>query len=233
MPGNSERFEIIRSPRRTRIAFRIRPEDGVLEVLAPPAVPDTLLAEAVRRNASAIEKLRRKVAEKMRSAPVYSFEEGEFFLYRGCWYPLKFTRRAVAFDNAFFVPSGTVEEIQKHLEKLYRQLASAHLPPLVREKAAQCGLTVKSIHITGASGRWGSCSSTGNINFSWKLIQCPDEIIDYVICHELAHRLELNHSERFWKEVEKLCPDYQEREEFLRENEIRYRAWRRVAPAGK
>ena len=225
MPDGSETFEIIRSPRRTRVAFRIRPDDGVLEVLAPVNIPEQCLADAVKRNADAIEKLRNKAAQKMRGAPVYTFTEGEFFLYRGCWYPLKFTRCSTAFDNAFFVPAGTVEEIKKHLEKLYRQLAAAHLPPLVRERAAQHGLTVRKLQITGASGRWGSCSSCGNINFSWKLIQCPDEIIDYVICHELAHRIELNHSEKFWQEVEKLCPDYREREEYLRENEIRYRAW--------
>lgn len=225
MPDTDDTFEVIRSPRRKRIAFRIRPDDGVLEVLAPPAVPDAFIAQTVKRHAAVIGQLRQKVAEKMRTAPVYSFEEGEFFLYRGCWYPLKFTKRVRAFDNAFFVPSGTVEEIKKNLEKLYRQLAADHLPPLVRASAAEYGLAVKDIHITGASGRWGSCSSTGNINFSWKLIQCPDEIIRYVICHELAHRLEFNHSERFWKEVGKLCPDYEELEEFLRENEIRYRAW--------
>ena len=197
----------------------------MLEVLSPVAVSEKRIAEEVRRHAAIIEKLRQKVKRKMSSAPVYSFEEGEFFLYRGCWYPLKFTSRVTAFDNAFFVPSGTVEEVKKSLEKLYRQLAAAHLPPLLRECAAHFGLTVKDIRITGASGRWGSCSSSGNINFSWKLIQCPDEIIHYVICHELAHRIELNHSVRFWAEVAKLCPDYQEREAYLRENEIRYRAW--------
>lgn len=197
----------------------------MLEVLSPVAVSEKRIAEEVRRHAAIIEKLRQKVKRKMSSAPVYSFEEGEFFLYRGCWYPLKFTSRVTAFDNAFFVPSGTVEEVKKSLEKLYRQLAAAHLTPLLRECAAHFGLTVKDIRITGASGRWGSCSSSGNINFSWKLIQCPDEIIHYVICHELAHRIELNHSVRFWAEVAKLCPDYQEREAYLRENEIRYRAW--------
>ena len=197
----------------------------MLEVLAPAAVSEKRIADAVEQHAGIIEKLRQKVKLKMRSAPVYSFEDGEFFLYRGCWYPLKFTRRVSAFDNAFFVPAGTVEEVKKSLEKLYRQLAAAHLPPLLRECAARYGLTVKEIRITGAAGRWGSCSSTGNINFSWKLIQCPDEIIHYVICHELAHRIELNHSDRFWAEVAKLCPDYQEHEAYLRENEIRYRAW--------
>ena len=197
----------------------------MLEVLAPVAVSEKRIAEAVEQHAAIIEKLRQKVKRKMSSAPVYSFEEGEFFLYRGCWYPLKFTNRVTAFDNAFFVPAGTVEEVKKSLEKLYRQLAAAHLTPLLRECAAPFGLTVKDIRITGASGRWGSCSSSGNINFSWKLIQCPDEIIHYVICHELAHRIELNHSVRFWAEVAKLCPDYQEREAYLRENEIRYRAW--------
>ena len=218
-------FEIIRSARRTRLAFRFRPSDGVLEVLAPLNLQEKRITAAIRKNKDALEKLHQKVRKKMQDIPVYKFEEGEFFLYRGSWYPLKFSRRVLAFDNAFLLPPGNEDEIKRSLEKLYRKLAAACLPDKVREKAAACGLTIRDIRINGAVGRWGSCSSSGNINLSWRLILCPDEIIDYVICHELAHRLELNHSDAFWQEVAKLCPDYQERENFLRENEHRYRLW--------
>ena len=60
--------------------------------------------------------------------------------------------------------------------------------------------------------RWGSCSAQGNLNFHWKLVLMPPEILDYVVVHELAHRKEMNHSQRFWAEVERILPDYKARE---------------------
>lgn len=62
----------------------------------------------------------------------------------------------------------------------------------------------------------GSCSSAGNLNFNWKLILIPPELLDYVVVHELAHRKEMNHSPRFWAVVEKELPDYRDRREKLK-----------------
>jgi predicted metal-dependent hydrolase len=70
--------------------------------------------------------------------------------------------------------------------------------------------------------RWGSCSGKGNLNFNCLLMRTPDEIIDYVVVHELCHLKEMNHSPRFWAEVEKIFPDYKERRKWLKDhgNEI-------------
>lgn len=225
MSNAPEPFVVTYSPRRTRVSFTIRPEDGKLEVRAPEGYSMTILAQIVARNSAIIHDLRLRFSERSKSRVSFQFEEGEFFLYRGCWYPLKFSRRVYAFDNAFIVPGGIPEEVKPRLEKLYRKLADEHLKSRVPELAGRFSLTVRNIKIGGASGRWGSCSGIGNLNFSWKLIQCPDDVIDYVIIHELAHRLEMNHSQRFWDEVERMCPDYRERQQFLKDNEPRYSGW--------
>ncbi len=65
---------------------------------------------------------------------------------------------------------------------------------------------------------WGSCSSKGNLNFSTRLLFAPDDVVDYVIIHELAHRIEMNHSPKFWKLVEDAMPDYKQKEEWLKVN---------------
>ena len=70
------------------------------------------------------------------------------------------------------------------------------------------GVTYGRISIRAAKTRWGSCSGEGNLNFHWKLILMPLEILDYVVVHELAHRKQMNHSPLFWAEVEKVLPDY-------------------------
>ena len=78
------------------------------------------------------------------------------------------------------------------------------------------GVAPTGIKITGAKTRWGSCSSKNSINFSWRLVMADDEIIDYVIVHELAHIKELNHSPRFWAVVEGTLPDYKSRRSRLK-----------------
>ena len=95
-----------------------------------------------------------------------------------------------------------------------------------REIHARCmwfsmttGYTPKSIRITDASQRWGSCTSTGGLNFSWRLIQAPLEIVDYVIVHELVHLRQPDHSKKFWAKVKEMMPDYERRREWLMENE--------------
>lgn len=80
------------------------------------------------------------------------------------------------------------------------------------------GVSYGRVSIRDQRTRWGSCSGKGNLNFNWKLSLVPDEILDYVVVHELAHRIEMNHSANFWREVEKILPDYRERRMWLKEN---------------
>ena len=63
------------------------------------------------------------------------------------------------------------------------------------------------------------------LNFSWRLVRWPEPVVDYVVVHELAHRIELNHSARYWREVERLCPGYRQLDRFLREHVPEYCPW--------
>ena len=107
----------------------------------------------------------------------------------------------------------SAQEIE-HLREQARKLITER----VRYYAPIIGVTYGQIAIRTQHTRWGSCSSKGNLNFNCLLALVPPEILDYVVVHELCHRKELNHSDRFWREVERVLPDYKSRKKWLREH---------------
>lgn len=115
----------------------------------------------------------------------------------------------------------TDEEMQK-----LGDLALKVLPVRVKLYAAQMGVTYGRITIRCQKTRWGSCSSAGNLNFNCLLMLAPEEVQNYVVVHELCHRLEMNHSKRFWEQVEKVMPDYKVHQKWLKENGSRLMARR-------
>ena len=112
--------------------------------------------------------------------------------------------------------------IGENLEQVKRRLASRPVMTPEQVWKAKMGVTYGTISIRQQATRWGSCSSRGNLNFNWTLILTPEPLQDYVVVHELAHRLEMNHSDRFWKIVESQIPDYRERRNLLKtyENQV-------------
>jgi len=82
--------------------------------------------------------------------------------------------------------------------------------------AAKLCVKTPPLTLSNAQSRWGSCSSRGDLRLNWRLLQAPPHIINYVICHELAHLKEMNHSARFWAIVEQLFPDYKRAEKELK-----------------
>jgi predicted metal-dependent hydrolase len=86
----------------------------------------------------------------------------------------------------------------------------------VLELAVANGLRVGRVSVRNQKSRWGSCSRRGTISVNWRLIQTPVFVRDYIILHELAHLRQLNHSKKFWQEVERMCPDYREAERWLK-----------------
>lgn len=113
--------------------------------------------------------------------------------------------------------------VLKHLEKARQQeearKAAAPLehPPLSVQDRARYIRLARDISIREQKTRWGSCSSKGNLNFNWRLILAPEEVLDYVVVHELAHRREMNHSKAFYAIVESVLPDYKQPKKWLRD----------------
>ena len=110
-------------------------------------------------------------------------------------------------------PRYTEEEIKELAEKALRII-----PEKVKYYAPIVGVNYGRITIRNQRTRWGSCSSKGNLNFNCLLVLFPDEVIDYVVVHELCHRKHMNHSAAFYAEVERVFPEYKKCQKWLKEN---------------
>ncbi len=115
------------------------------------------------------------------------------------------------------------KERQIHIRKLLSRLIGQHRLPELKKRINKINKkffkkNINNIRFKDMKTRWGSCSSKGNINISTRLLFAPDDVLDYICVHELAHLIEMNHSKRFWSIVEKVMPDYKEKEKWLKEN---------------
>ena len=210
---------VVRSRRKT-LTLEITRE-GELIVRAPFRTPDSAIEDFIREKQGWIV---RKMAEiKRHPRPVaHWYEEGEMFLFLGGSYPLTFVdddRTGIRRLDRLYVPRSMEPWVRSGVKHWFMREAQL----IVRERCAYfsmvTGLLPASVHITDAWRRWGSCTHAGTINFSWRLVQAPLRIIDYVVVHELVHLRQPDHSKKFWGKVEAILPDYRERRKWLRENE--------------
>ncbi len=102
--------------------------------------------------------------------------------------------------------AGEAPHIARRVTDFLKREARADLVQAVQRHAAGLGVQVNRITLRDTSSRWGSCSSKGDLSFSWRLILAPPMVLDYLAAHEVAHRLEMNHSPRFWRAVERVFP---------------------------
>lgn len=111
---------------------------------------------------------------------------------------------------------ATPEHTLPLLNRALRELARRDLAERLQRHAARFAVATPPLRLSSARTRWGSCNARGHIALNWKLILLPPAVVDYVVCHELAHLKEMNHSPRFWSVVETLCPDWRTQRNELR-----------------
>lgn len=214
------------SERRRRVGIRI--EDGVVVLLVPAGFSAVRLRRIVIENRELIDRMLAAAAGRPAPRPMPTVEHGACFPLLGFDYPLAvdpLSRLAPRLEDGLIKLSGRDDRLPAQLLAFYRRQAADVLSAKVTAAAGLYRIEVGEIKINSAASRWGSCSSDGNLNFSWKLILCPEPLVDYVVAHELAHRFEMNHSPAFWQNVAKLCPRYRVWEKLLRDEGERFRHW--------
>jgi predicted metal-dependent hydrolase len=119
--------------------------------------------------------------------------------------------------------NDTESNLQKSIKHLLSRIVAKEFLPEIERRVIELNhlyfqKPIKNVRLKYNQTNWGSCSTRGNINLSTRLLFAPDDVIDYVIIHELAHLLEMNHSNRFWNIVKKAMPEYREKEVWLKKN---------------
>jgi len=210
-------FTLIRTQRKT-LALKIR-KDGAVEVRAPLRCPKTIIDKFVSDHEDWIVKKMEIIDEKLRQKEEFSINEHTKLLLLGREFPVAFgnVKRVQFMGDRFWFPESMPEKLRLNaLIGFYKKAAREHLTSRVDYFSTVIGVNADKVSITSARTRWGSCSSRGTVSFSWRLMLAYEGAIDYVVVHELCHRLEMNHSALFWAHVAGVLPDYKQRQKVLK-----------------
>jgi predicted metal-dependent hydrolase len=208
--------QFVRTPRARRYILRVRP-DGSLRVTLPRSGSRRAARAFIERQRAWIERERARVLGE-RAALLW--RDGTEIWLRGERVRISVRRDD---DGALSIHCGDRHvraaagvTVRDALLWDLRRLAAVELPPRLRELAAIHELAVARVSIRNQRSRWGSCARGGNIALNFRLVQMPPPIRDYVLLHELMHLRQQNHSPRFWRLVEEVCPHFREAEQWLR-----------------
>ena len=216
--------KIIRSKRKS-IALVVQP-DGKLIVRAPKRATKRQINALVKKHADWIEKKQAQFLAEAESFSPRKFLKGDEFFFLGKSYLLQITgaKKTILrlWGEHFQLAKSVQEDAEWYFEQWYKREARKVFIERVEFYAKRYDFEYAKLKLSSARTRWGSCSSNGNINLTWRLVMMPREIIDYVVVHELSHLKEHNHSKAFWAQVEAILPDYKERRKWLKENGRRF-----------
>lgn len=222
--AQSVTYTLKRSPRRRSITFTI--DEQGLHVGAPWRASQRHVENLLNRNAAWVT---HKLAEwQQRKALSPRWGAGAMLMLKGKPLTLGFapnqTTTLAVDGNLWLALDATAggEKVRAHVIDWLRAKAHAWFEERVAHFAPLLGVPPPKVRLSNARTRWGSCSPDGRVRLNWRLIQMPNELIDYVAVHELAHLRELNHSRRFWDWVATVLPDHAERRCALRREGGRY-----------
>ncbi len=207
---------LVRNPRARRYLLRLR-SDGSARVTVPRGGSLTAAREFASRHTGWLEQQLERLQAQPRART--DWQIGTEILLRGDAVAITEGESGwICFGTESLKVGDPTGDLRPAVERHLRGLAARELPPLVLAVAAQEGLKVSRITVRNQRSRWGSCSRRGTISLNWRLIQTPPFVQTYVCLHEILHLREMNHSKRFWREVERVCPDYRTAERWLKEH---------------
>ncbi len=216
-------------PRSKRIKLSITPQGRVL-VTSPRLTPKFFIDQFVRNNSEWIERVKAKQATQQigtnRNSVMIFGETYPIHIKYSHSEPIgiRIESKSIIFNPALdpLTTSDTHirQSLAKHLTRYYKRTINQYIATRLPVLAQQMQVSYSSVKLREQKTRWGSCSSSGSLSFNWRLIHHPPAVIEYVLIHELAHLVHMNHSIKFWDLVRQFCPAYPQHRGWLKRTHI-------------
>jgi predicted metal-dependent hydrolase len=190
---------------RNKLSIHVDPT-GLVTVKVPNGTSEELIMHAVRQYGERIAAQLAAIEKARDVSHIREYEDRGKFLHLGRYYSL---------EELIDTSEASEEELRQRLKRFYFTSCKKVILERITGYQRQLKLTPKSIEIVESATKWGSCSSTKQLTFNYRLAMAPVEVIDYVIVHELCHLKHMNHDRSFWRLVGSIMPDYKDKEGFL------------------
>ncbi|MGC8492659.1 MAG: M48 family metallopeptidase [Syntrophobacteraceae bacterium] len=220
-------YQLRMSARRKTLSITVHPDNRVI-VHAPTTCPKTSIARFIEQKSDWVRKTFEANLQRRCQVVGRKFATGDTLPYLGKNYILLVEQgnspEVVCEDGRICMryPARTAppgpSEVKERLKDWYVSRALCAIREKTALYSARIGVTPATITIKSLTSRWGSCSVSGRISLAWNIIMAPEEIVDYLIVHELCHLVHHNHSEQYWALVASILPDHRQRRKWLREN---------------
>lgn len=202
--GLAAPLELRESARTRRFTLKVDAARGMIQVVVPPGMAEADIHRFIGRHADWV---RQRAAMLPQPVP---FTDGQEIPILGIDHRIRHDPlhrgRAVAAERVLTVGGGA-EFLARRVRDYLTARARQEIVARAHAKAAAIGAAVAAVTLRDTRSRWGSCSATGRLSFSWRLIMAPEAVLDYVVAHEVAHLKEMNHSPRFWANCARLTAE--------------------------
>lgn len=225
---HSADFEIRRSPRRKKVAVGFDPDSGINYIAAPAKLSCTNIERILQPH---IEDLIRRIdSGRKKHLPPHKYEDGEIFCCKGTEYPLKWTGSSALVplrleNGVFYISSDRIGKEKETFEAWYKKTLYETIRIILPQWTRKIMVNPNTVNIKNVKSVWGSCSSKGNVTFSTRLALVSEDLVEYVVAHELCHLKHMDHSPLFWGELTKHMGDCKERRKRLKEEQYRCKWW--------
>lgn len=229
-------FEIIKRKRKS-ICIKVD-VDSRITVIAPLGIPDEKIIDIVMKKASWINEKQEEMRNADRGRIIRKFEDGRTFMYLGKELPIH-----IVFDKSYkgirvvlgrktlkspydcthfiiYTNTNDEDEMKKALEKWYREQTKEIVLKKIKLYENYFEDKVSEIRVKEQKRRWASCTGKNALLFNWRCSMAREDVIEYIVVHEMCHFVHRNHSKDFWNLVESIMPDYKEKHEYLKNNGI-------------
>jgi predicted metal-dependent hydrolase len=217
--GRSLPLRIVENDRATRLTLRIAAGGTGLRITVPPGVSQREVDRFLERHQGWLEQRLAKLPDQPQVRPgikvpvrgvphLIVHEPGK----RGM------AETATAEDGPVLIVHGDRRFLPRRVADFLKREARREIEVLVAKHTAAVGRRAKSVRFKDTTSRWGSCTSDGTLSFSWRIAMAPGAVIDYLVAHEVAHLIEMNHGPKFWKLCRELCPRTDEAKAWLKRN---------------